>query len=86
MTGNNVTDRKVLIAQLKVIKRQGYAVSYGERIAGAMCISAPIKHYSYPVALSVLGPENRLKPRAAEIKEELVTSAARITNSIVSTS
>jgi len=86
VTGNSITDKRVLMAQLKAIKRQGYAVSYGERIAGAMCISAPIRHYSYPVTLSILGPESRIKPRAEEIKEELMASTARISNSIMKTS
>jgi len=86
VTGNRITDRNALIAQLKAIKRQGYAISYGERIAGAVCVSAAIRHYSHPVALSVLGPKNRLKPRLEEIKEELMASAGRISNSIMNTS
>ena len=86
VTGNRITDRNILIAQLKVIKRQGYAISYGERIAGAICVSAAIKHYSHPIALSVLGPEGRLKPRLEEIKKELITSAGRISNSLTNTS
>ena len=86
VTGNNITDRNVLVAQLKAIKRQGYAVSYGERIAGAVCISAPVKYYSHPVALSVLGPESRIKPRLEEIKKALIASASRISNSILNTS
>jgi len=85
VTGNSITDRNVLMAQLKAIRRQGYAISYGERIAGAMCISTAIKNYSHPVALSILGPENRIKPRAKEITEELMASAGRISNSIVNT-
>lgn len=85
VTGNRITDRKVLLAQLRDIKRQGYAISYGERIPEAICISATIKHYSHPVALSVLGPESRLKPRLDEIKEELIASAGRISNNIMNT-
>ena len=82
VTGNNITDRNALLTQLRDIRRRQYAVSYGERIAGAMCVSAPVKQYTYPVALSILGPEIRLKPRAKEIIEELTASASRISNSI----
>jgi DNA-binding IclR family transcriptional regulator len=82
VTGNKITDRNMLLAQLRDIRRRQYAVSHSERITGAMCISAPIKQYPYPVALSILGPESRLKPRAREIIEELTASAGRISSSI----
>jgi DNA-binding IclR family transcriptional regulator len=85
LTGKSITDRNLLMAQLKDIKAKGYGVSYGERIVGAMCISAAIKNYSQPAALSILGPESRLKPRMEEIKEELMASASRISKSIIST-
>ncbi len=84
-TGKSTVDRKSLLAQLIDIKRKGYGISYGERIVGAMCISAAVKNYSHPVALSVLGPESRLKPRAGEITEELLASASRISKSIINT-
>ncbi len=86
VTGNKITDKNELLSQLKTIKRQGYAVSYGERIAEAVCVSTIIKNYSHPVALSVLGPESRLKPRLKEIKEELMASAGRISSSILNIS
>jgi DNA-binding IclR family transcriptional regulator len=85
LTGKNAMDRNALLAQLMDIKRKGYGISYGERIVGAICISAAVKNYSHPVALSILGPENRLKPRARGITEELLASASRISKSISST-
>jgi DNA-binding IclR family transcriptional regulator len=86
LMGKRLVPRDLLVAQLRDIKRKGYGVSYGERIAGAMCISTAVTGYSYPVALSILGPENRLKPRAKTITEELIASARRISRSIVNTS
>jgi DNA-binding IclR family transcriptional regulator len=85
LTGESITDRDLLMAQLMDIKRKGYGISYGERIVGAMCISAAIKNYSHPAALSILGPESRLKPRTEEIKEELMASASQISRSIINT-
>lgn len=79
---NIVTDRRELITQLYDIRRQGYAISYGERIPGAMCVSAVIKNYTYPVALSVLGLESRIKPRVREITEALLAGAGRISQVI----
>jgi DNA-binding IclR family transcriptional regulator len=80
-----MADKKSLMAQLIGIKRKGYGVSYGERIVGAMCISAAVTNYSHPVALSVLGPEGRLKPRAAGITTALIAGAGRISKSIINT-
>jgi len=84
LTGKIITDRNQLMAQLKGIRVKGYGTSCGERIAGAICISAAIKNYTHPVALSILGPESRLRPRLEEIKEELLTSVRRISNNIKS--
>jgi DNA-binding IclR family transcriptional regulator len=80
-----VVSRDSLLIQLRDIKRNGYGISYGERIPGAMCISTPVKGYSHPVALSILGPENRLKPRAKTVTEKLIASAGRISRSIQNT-
>lgn len=85
LTGMSKADRNILMAQLMDTKRKGYGVSYGERIVGAMCISAAVKNYSHPVALSILGPEIRLKPRAEGITKELLASAGRISKSITNT-
>ena len=81
-TGRTVTSKELLMTQVKEIRQRGYAVSYGERIAGAMCISVPIKNYSLPVALSVVGPESRLKLREKEVIAELIASSARISDNI----
>jgi IclR family acetate operon transcriptional repressor len=83
LMGKRAVSRELLAAQLRDIKRKGYGISYGERITGAMCISTPVQGYSHPVALSILGPENRIKPRARAITEELIASAKRISRSIV---
>jgi IclR family KDG regulon transcriptional repressor len=82
VTEKSVTDKRVLMAQLNDIRQQGYAVSCGEKISGAMCISAPLLNYEFPAALSVLGPEIRLKPKAADIVVELKHSVRCISDNI----
>lgn len=82
VTEHSVTDKKILIAQSKKIRQQGYAISYGERIAGALCISSPIKNYFWPAALSIIGPEIRLKPRVNELVREVTTRSSRINNNV----
>jgi DNA-binding IclR family transcriptional regulator len=82
LLGKNKIDKNSLLVKIRDIKRKGYDMSFEERIVGAMCISAAVKNYSHPIALSILGPENRLRQRAKEITEELMTSAGRISRSI----
>ena len=81
-TERTVTNKELLMAQIKEIRQQGYAISYGERIPGALCISVPINNYVLPVALSVVGPESRLQLRATGVIEELKASSVRISNNI----
>jgi IclR family transcriptional regulator, KDG regulon repressor len=83
MTEHTTTFEAELIAQLKQIRHQGNAVSYGERIEGAMCLSAPINNYILPASVSILGPEIRVKPRANEVIARLMESVDRIRQNLV---
>jgi IclR family transcriptional regulator, KDG regulon repressor len=82
VTEKSVIDKNTLLAQLNTIRHQGYAVSCGEKIPGAMCISATISGYEFPAAISILGPEIRLKSREADLVQELKQSANRIIEKI----
>jgi DNA-binding IclR family transcriptional regulator len=82
LTPHTVTDEDELMARLKQIKRQGYAVECGERIEGAMNIAVPIKNYVLPATLGILGPENRMKNRANEFINELLVRSARISHNL----
>jgi IclR family KDG regulon transcriptional repressor len=81
-TERTVTSKELLTAQIKETRRQGYAVSRGEKFIGGMCISVPIKNYSLPVALSVIGPESRLRLKEKVVIAELKASSARISGNI----
>jgi DNA-binding IclR family transcriptional regulator len=82
ITEHSVISKRELMAQAKEIRQKGYAVSYGERIPDALCISAPISNYFWPVALSLVGPVNRLQPRVNETIKEVTASAIHIANTI----
>lgn len=66
------------LQEIERIREQGYAVSGGERVAGAMCITVPVKYYHVPAVLSILGPESRLTPRTREYLDLLWAAANRI--------
>lgn len=80
--GNISFNPEKLKIQLKEIRRQGYAVSYGERVKGCVCISAPVSNYELPVALSIIGPENRIKPRINDFIEEIMAAAATLSENV----
>jgi len=82
VTGRSVTDKKTLVAQIRLIRQQGYAVSCGERIVGALCVSAPVRNYFWPVALSLVGPESRLAPIVDDAVKQVVATAGRISENI----
>lgn len=61
-TPNTISDRTLLLADLDVIRRRGWAMDDEERYAGMRCIAAPIfNEFGEAMAgLSVSGPATRL--------------------------
>jgi DNA-binding IclR family transcriptional regulator len=53
-------DRGTVEARLRKTRRDGHAISVGERVPGATAISVPVQSHHLLLALSVLGPEQRL--------------------------
>jgi DNA-binding IclR family transcriptional regulator len=76
------TDRELLIAESKRIRQDGYAVTYGERIAGVIGISAPVKNYMFPAALGILGPDNRLILNVPNLIKEIKECAGRVSDKL----
>ena len=81
ITDRSVTDKRLLLAQLNEIRQKDYAISCGEKLPGAVCVSAPVKNYLFPAALSILGPEVRLT-NTQDIVKELKLGASRISENI----
>jgi DNA-binding IclR family transcriptional regulator len=76
------TNQELLIAEIKRIRQEGYAVTYGERVAGIIGISAPVKSYTFPVAIGILGPDSRLIMQVSNLVTEIKASAERCANRI----
>jgi DNA-binding IclR family transcriptional regulator len=79
---NTITDRKVLVRELKKVREQGYAISSSETMESAFSICVPIREYYCPVALSVLGPQFRLESKSKELEQVMKESARRISGKI----
>lgn len=61
-TNKSITDREVLLDQLKEVKKQGFAVDEEEHISGLRCIGAPILDSNETVlgAVSISVPVTRM--------------------------
>jgi DNA-binding IclR family transcriptional regulator len=84
-TEYTVTNKEDLLNRVRLVKKQGYAISYNEKIAGSIGIAAPVKDYIIPAALSIVGPESRMKPRTAQFAEKLISATNRISRNLSET-
>ncbi len=80
---NTILDKETLIKEIEKAKKQGYAISFEEITIGGASISFPIKNYVCPVAVSIIGPDNRLAPKMMGLIEEMRISAARISEKLL---
>lgn len=66
--------------ELERVKKQGYAISHGERVLGVGAISAPIRGVDEEglYCLSVAGPLVRMQAKEKEILKQVVSAAAEI--------
>jgi len=74
-----------LLADLKKIREQGYAVSWHERAAGAFAVSAPIFSHSGSLiaGLTISGPAERFPETVVEKNIGLITCAAKEISSML---
>ncbi|SDR02870.1 IclR family transcriptional regulator [Natronobacterium texcoconense] len=81
ITSRTVTDPDVLSEQLEEIRERGYAVDEGERIAGMVCVAAPVldKDDRIRGAICVCGPQSRLDESRREEIADVVQRAANVT-------
>ena len=80
MTDATVTDEKALRAELAEIRGRGYALSFGERMAGAASAAAPVlDHENRPSAVvSVAGPVERFRSEVDRAVALLLEATGRL--------
>lgn len=76
VTDRTLTNQEALIAELAEVREQGWALSFGERVAGASALSVPTRAGDLSAALSILGPDNRLTEDRLRTLVPVVRSAA----------
>ena len=74
ITSQTITSPEELEADLERIRKRGFAVSLGEREAGAGSVAAPVlDHTGSPVmVLSVCGPLERFRAKVEGVSKELL--------------
>ena len=73
-TEHTLTEPDALLAQLEVIRRQGYALDEGEQEVGVRCIAVAVPGATVPLAISVSGP-------TARMTDDLITEAVPVLQS-----
>jgi DNA-binding IclR family transcriptional regulator len=84
-TKNTITDLDVLRTELSATKKQGFALSHGERVDGAIGVSAPVLDANDRAlaALSVLGPADRLVGNLPEVQRLVIATSQAIRANIL---
>lgn len=79
LTATTITDAAELLRRPDRVRRDGFAVSSGERQAGASSVASPVFDHSGSLvgAVSVCGPTSRLGVQELERRGPLVRAAAR---------
>ncbi len=78
-TGRTLADPEKLMAELQLIRQQGYAFDDEEKAEGMRCIAAPILniHGEAVAGISISGPSNRITLEKVARIGSLVRDAAR---------
>jgi DNA-binding IclR family transcriptional regulator len=84
-TEHTITDPKVLKAELRKIRQQGYALSYGEVDPISCAIGAPIldEQGNLVAGLSVAGPKYRFEEKISKFVPVVVEAAHRIAQQLI---
>lgn len=76
-TATTLTDVEALLADLRAVRRRGFAIDDGEHEVGVRCIAVPLPGTSPPAAISISGPAARVNDELAATIAEALVDAAR---------
>ncbi|HSK21786.1 MAG TPA: IclR family transcriptional regulator [Egicoccus sp.] len=84
LTEHTITDAETLRRELGEVRARGFAVSYGERQAGAGSVAAPVfDHRGHPVAvLSVCGPLERFRDEVPGASTALLAATRELSRQL----
>ncbi|SFH24704.1 transcriptional regulator, IclR family [Desulfotomaculum arcticum] len=86
LTTKTITNKDVLIAQLKNVRENGYAIDDVENEEGVRCVAAPVRDHEGKVvaAISISGPSSRITNESinGHLKAVLIESAQKVSASL----
>lgn len=79
-TSNTITDKKILLEELKKIRNQGFAISKGEITENVVEIAVPILNIKNHIvgSLGIAGPKFRMKDKMQLILDNLLKETHKI--------
>ncbi|MBP1933282.1 IclR family transcriptional regulator [Ammoniphilus resinae] len=85
VTPNTITDVEDILQSNETIRKERYAVSFGEMSPGAIGMAVPVlDHNGVLVAVvGLYGPEFRMRPKIDEFKEKLLKAAREIEQKLI---
>lgn len=83
-TPNTITEKNKLIEELERTRKRGYAIDDEEYEIGLFCIAAPITDFMGNIicAISLSGPEVRIREHQERLIQLLVQATKRISNQV----
>jgi len=82
MTENTITEKEVLLQQIRIGREKGFLIDNIENEEGVRCIAAPVKDHKGKVvaAVSISGPLQRITDEAIEkkLKPALLSTVSKI--------
>ena len=78
LTNRTITDKNQLLQELKLIRKQGWATSFGELIEGVSCLAVPVvdRQEKVVASLNILGPSTRLPEKQLMTHLDVLKDAA----------
>jgi DNA-binding IclR family transcriptional regulator len=77
------TDKQAFRQEIIKVRQRGYATSYDEVEVGVTAISVPVKNYSVPASITILGPKDRLAPNMIDLADEIKRKVAEISQALL---
>jgi DNA-binding IclR family transcriptional regulator len=74
--------REEFLRKVEEARRQGYTVSIEEKLPGVIGVAAPIRGYTCPAVIGVVGPEHRMRARTGEVIREVVAGVREVSRSV----
>ncbi len=80
--GFGKASRDEYLRKIQEARRQGYTVSIEERLPGVIGVAAPIRHYTCPAVIGVVGPEHRMRARTGGVIREVLASVREVSENV----